>query len=267
MMMATRQLLPLTILSLGGLGVALCVAGIVGAWLVGARLNGTTENVFTQIDRSFAVVQDTVADAGTIVRNAKIASEDIEQGLKNLTKKEVSEHLTLRLEVEEKAGRLASSLRQADHWLEFSQSSVQVVRQALELGNSTGAPVETDPADQLLEELASLRTQLTEATESVERIAARASEAGEEKSLKEGIHDGVRLALRVIATLGSIDSRLQGFAGRLSQAQAKSQDLKTRTQRWIRIATIGMTLLIAWMAAGQVSLCLHGWRRRPGDDG
>ena len=89
-MMATRQLLPLTILSLGGLGVALCVAGIAGAWLVGTRLSGTTENVFAQIDRSFVVVQDTVADAGKIVRNAKIASEDIEQGLKNLTKKEVS---------------------------------------------------------------------------------------------------------------------------------------------------------------------------------
>lgn len=265
--MATRQLLPLTILSLGGLGVALCVAGIAGTWLVGARLNGTTENVFAQIDRSFVVVRDTVADAGKIVRNAKIASADIEQGLKNLTKKEVSDHLTLRLEVEEKAGRLASSLRQADHWLEFSQSSVQVVRQALELGNSTGAPVETDPADQLLEELASLRTQLAEATESVQRIAARASEAGEEKSLREGIDDGVRLALRVIATLGSIDSRLDDFTGRLSQTQAKAEELKTRTQRWIRIATIGMTLLIAWMAVGQVSLCLHGWRQRSGDNG
>jgi hypothetical protein len=264
-MTAIRRFLPFMTLSLGCMGVVVCIVGIIGTWLVGSRLNRATENVFAQIDSALVVVRGKVVAAEQRVRAAKIDSEDIEQSLKNWTKEEVGDRLTLRLGIEEKTERLASSLQQADHWLEFSESSLQLVQQALELANATGAPietkpVETKPADRLLEELASLRAHLMEATGLLERIRERTAEAGEEKSLKEKIDQAVQLALRVIATLSSVDSRLGDFGNRLSETQTKAKNLKIKTQRWIRVAMIGITLLILWMAAGQISLCLRGWQ-------
>lgn len=250
--------MPFVTLSLGCIGVVVCIVGILGVWLLGSRLNRVTENVFARIDSSLVVVRGKVVGTGQRVRAAKISSEDIEQSLKNWTKKEVGDRLTVQLGIEEKTERLASSLQQADHWLEFSESSLQLVKQALELGNATGAPIETKSADRLLEELASLRVQLTEASDLLERIRARTAKADEEKSFKEKIDQAVRLALRVIATLSSIDSRLGDFGNELSQTQTKARNLKIKTMRWISVTKIGITLLILWMAAGQISLCLHG---------
>jgi hypothetical protein len=259
-MTATKRLLPLTTLSLGGIGVVVCVAGILGVLLVGSRLNRTADNVFTQIDSCFATVRDRFAGIRERVQAAKITSQDIEQGLKDWTKKQANDRLISRLEVEERAEQLASGLQQADQWLEFSESSIQLVQQALEVGKSTGAPVDTDAADRLLEDLASLRIQLTQATESAERIRARTAKAGEANLLEEDINPAIQLALRVIATLGSIDSRLEELGNSLSETRTKVQSLRTRYFRWMRIATIGIILLISWMAAGQCSLCLHGWQ-------
>jgi hypothetical protein len=68
------------------------------------------------------------------------------------------------------------------------------------------------------------------------------------------------LALRVAATLGEIDARLGESANKLSEVQAKGLHLKSKTHTYIAIAEIGAVLLIAWMAAGQAVLCLHGWK-------
>jgi hypothetical protein len=255
-----KRILSLLALLLGLVGLAASTVAIVAIWSVSARLSRVTENVFERIDGSLVVVRERVAQTRERVEAARITTEGIERTLRDWTKREARDRLTSRLGVEEKAERLASGLQQADHWLTFSESSVQLVQQALALANSTGAPVETEPADRLLEELASLRVQLTQVTESVERIRERTAEAGGEKLLKERIDQAVRLALRVIATLGSIDSRLEDFGKRLSETRTEARNLKTKTPLWIRIATIDITLLILWMAAGQFLLFLHGWQ-------
>jgi len=260
-MTPTRRLLALVSLLLGGAGVVLCVAGILGVWLIGSRLIRVTEHVFANIDSAFVGVEERVAAAGERVRAAKITTEDLEEVLKDWAKREARDRLTSRLGIEEKAERLTSGVQQADHWLAVSESSVQLVQQALELANSAGATVGTTPVDGLLVQLASFRSQLAEAAESVERIRSQTAEVDEQRPLEERIDRAVRLALRAIATLTSIDVGLGDFQSRLSEARTKVQQRETRTRRSIRIAMIGGTMLILWMALGQISLCCHGWQR------
>lgn len=259
-MTITRRLFHWLTLSLGGLGVVVCVAGVLGVCLLGSRLSRVADNVFRVVDDSLVVVQQRVAQTEDRVEAAKITTAGIERTLKDWAKRETRERLGSRLGVEEKAERLANGLRQADHWLELSESSIRLVQHALELGRSSGAPVKTAPADRLLEEIGSLQVQLTQAIEAVETIQERTSEGGDEKSLRDRVDQAVQLALKAIATLGSIDSRLDGLSDRLSETQTKIQNLEPKTHRWILVATIGLGLLIVWMGAGQLCLCLHGWR-------
>ncbi len=253
------RILRLLTLLFGLLGLAGCIAAIVGNWSVSARLSQATENVFGTIDRSLVVVLERVAQTQDRVEAAKITTEDIEKTLKDWAKREAGERLALRFDVAEKTDQLASTLQQADHWLEISEASVELVQRALSMGSSTGAPTDTTSVDRLIAEIASLRTQLGDTIEVVARIHERVTKTGEEKLLGRRLEQTLQLALRVVATLGLLDSRLEKFENRLAETQNNLQGQKIRTLRWILVVTIGITLLMVWMAAGQIALCLLAW--------
>ncbi len=60
--------------------------------------------------------------------------------------------------------------------------------------------------------------------------------------------------MRVAATLSSLDIRFENLVDRLSAAQSELQQLKARTQHWLLVIPIGLSLIILWMTAGQVAL-------------
>lgn len=255
-----KRVLSLAALLLGLVGLVGCTAAIVGAWLVSGRLSQATEDLFGKIDGAFIVVGERVAQTQDRLQAAKTTTEDVEKALKGWAKREAGERLVLRVEAEEKAERLAFALMQADQWLELSASSAETVQGVLSMGSSTGAPTETVLLDRLLEEIGALRGQLAEAAELVEGIRGHTADDGGEKTLDQRIDQAAQLALRVIATLSSVDSRLEKFEGRLSETRQEVLRWKTTTLRWIVIATIGVSLVMAWMGAGQVALCFFGWK-------
>jgi hypothetical protein len=258
--MSLKTLIALLVSVLGFLGVVACGAGIAVVWSAGSRLSRTNEKVFDQMDESLGTVRDHVLDAQRRVQESKITTEEIGQGLKNWTREKSSDQLETRLAIGDKTETLSQGLHQADVWLELSGSSFQNVRRALEMGNAIGAPVDTELVDPLIEELSKLRSQLGQATETVDGIHERVTEVSDGESREEKREQAVQLALRAVATLSEIDSRLGESADRLSETQTKGQQLKSRTQSYILAARIGVVLLIAWMALGQISLCLVGWK-------
>ncbi|MCH5373149.1 MAG: hypothetical protein JJ992_04185 [Planctomycetes bacterium] len=256
-----RRIFCFVALSLGFVGIVVCVAGLLGAWVIRSRVQQVVDNAFVAIDDSLHGVDVRIAQTQESVGAARVTSEGLEQTLKDWSKREVGERVRSRLELDEKAEQLSNRLRQADDWLEFSESSIRLAQQALELVESIGAPAKSQVAGRLMEELDSLRTQLTQTMDAVDRIAERTSELGDEKPRKEYLDQAVPLALKAIATFRSMESRLVDVRDRLSELQARTQELETRIHRWILIGTIGISLLIAWMAAGQYFLCCHGWKQ------
>jgi chromosome segregation ATPase len=114
--------------------------------------------------------------------------------------------------------------------------------------------------DPLLEKLGALRSQLKKSTETVDGIRERTANAAEGEELEDRVNHVVQLALRLVATLGEMDVRLGESAERLADTQTKGRSLQATTRSYIVTAEVGAFLLIAWMAAGQVSLCRHGWK-------
>jgi hypothetical protein len=254
-----KPLFPLLALSLGFLGVVACGAGIAVVWSAGSRLCRTNEKVFDQIDESLGNARDRVLDAQRRVQESKITTEDIQQSLKNWTRKKSSEQLESRHAIGDKIETLSQGLHQADVWLELSGTSFQNVRRALDMASSLGAPVDTELVGPLIEKLAKLRSQLGQATETVDGIHERVAEVSDDKSREEKREQAVQLALRAVATLSEIDSRLGESSDRLSETRTKGKQLKSRTHSYILTARIGAVLLLAWMAIGQFSLCRSGW--------
>ncbi len=82
-MKLSKRLSPLFIMTLGLLGIVVCIVGIAGTGFVGFRLSRTSDRVFDGVDKSLVVVRDRVVSTQRRVQEMKITTEDIGQGLKN----------------------------------------------------------------------------------------------------------------------------------------------------------------------------------------
>lgn len=259
-MKVTRRAVSLAELLLGGLGVVISIAGTVGVWLLASRLSHVADDVFARIDSTLVAVQRTVGNTAERVHAARITADDVERGLKDWAKEATRDRLASKLDIEGKTERLETGLEQADRWLAISESSLQLVGEALDLVNSGGDRAGTGPVDRLLGEIALLRSRMSEAIESVKTVRERIAGAGGEKSLGERMGQATRLAVRVIATLGPIESRLTDIKARLSEIRRTARNANATVRRWTWTAAIVITLLVLWMAAGQFSLCRAGWK-------
>jgi hypothetical protein len=258
-----ERLVSFSAILLGSLGVVVCAAAFGVVWWMGSRLTQSNERVFNRIDASIMAVRDRILSAKTRVQESKITTKGVEESVRNWTQEKTSERLALRLECEKKAGQLTTGLREADAWLETSEASVLGIQQIIEVSSTLGARVDAELVDPMLEKLGELRRQLKQSTETADSIRDTMAKAAVGEPLNENFAQVAQFAVRLVATLGQIDTRLDQFTDRLSGTQARGQELKSNTRFWIVAAEIGAVLFVAWMAAGQVCMCRNGWTYQP----
>jgi hypothetical protein len=252
------------IVMIGVIGIAICVAAAVVLWRTGARLNHVNQKVFDGIDTVLVASRDRVLAVQTRVQESKITTQDVREGVETWARKKAAERLVSRPEVERvenAAERLAAGLRQADLLLEMSGASLQGTQQALQVANSLGASADVTLVDPLLEKLGALRQQLKEPIDTVDAFRGRIADIADGESLEERLTQFAQLALRVVATLSDIDSRVGQLAERFVAARTNGQQMKDRIHDYIVVGQIGAALLAAWMAVGQILLCRYGWTR------
>ncbi len=207
--------------SLGSLGIVVCLVSIVLAWFAGNRLGRATESLFGSAERALIAVQQRVVHAHEQVAAATEAAADIEKSLLGWKNREATQRQVLLQDVTEKTERLASRLQQADLGLQVGESSLGLVREMLTSGTMAIPPEKTAVLDHLIEELASLRAHLTKASDVVDRIRQRLTDPISE-SLAAGIEQGLPFTRRIAAKLSSINARVGIVEERLSAARNSS---------------------------------------------
>jgi len=258
-MKAPARLLHLGTVSIGILGVGLCVTAAVVLWRVGSRATQANHRVFDIVDTALAAGRDRVLAAQTRVQESKISAEDVRQGLEAWARREASQRLASRPEIQMTTERFGLGLQQVEGWLDASGTSLQNVQQAVGLASSLGAPADPALVDPLLEKLETLRGRVNQSAETVNAIRARIDQLADGEPLEERLSRFAQLALRVVATLGDIDARLGDLADGLMNTRTRATDTRFRVDRYILVAKLVMLLLVGWMAAGQVFLGRYGW--------
>jgi hypothetical protein len=242
-------------LSLGGLGIAICIAALIFVWIVDARLSRATGRLIDGLDDSLVTVRERIVQIEDRIQSAKITSDELEKSLREWTKREVGERAALRLNAVDKVDRASVIVQQGGDLLETAESSAMLVNSVLSTIDSSGEPTALSALEQLIKQIASLRTQLADAAQVITTIHERLSGTSEAKLPAEKVEQVVQLTVRLAATFGDVEARLQKTTEGLSDAQNRIEEAKTRVQRWIHASAIGVTLLILLMAAGQVALC------------
>src|SRR4029078_9693765 len=119
--------------------------------------------------------------------------------------------------VEAKIQQLASGLHQAELILERSQDAVEHVRQVLDASEELGISLYTDSISPLLERIDDMKEDLKDAMDTAQSLVHIAEGRGD--AMEKPMEQVSKIAARLLATFGKIDSRLVSFRDRLVDAQ------------------------------------------------
>jgi hypothetical protein len=242
---------------LGFLGALLCLAGSLGVWYVEVRIDRAQERMFKRFDQSLEGIDRRLVEIQNIAAQLKITVEEIRQRMQVWTKTEASERLATKFGVEAKAQQLSSGLHQAELILELSQDTVEYVRQVLDTGAELGIRLNADSIGPLLERIADIKEDFGNAIDTAESLLRIVE--GRDDAMDKPMEQVAKIAARLLATFGKIDSRLVSFRDRLADAQDSIRQLIGKTHTRILVVAVFATLLLLWMAAGQI--CMFRWAR------
>jgi len=259
---AKRQLPGGLALALGIIGTLACLAGLVGTWVLSHRLQNPVTSVAEKVTSLCARVETRTVDATEHIQSSRDTIRDIDQ--------RVQERVTQQLDlsdqdvakINELHDQLRSVITQARDWIAFSGAAVDLVRHLFDIANSTIGFITADSAARadLATALQNGNSQVEEAMallaqgqERLDDIRANRDVAGNTSRLQS-------LSMRIDASLGNLQGYAETFASGVAEIDREITDLASRIRRAIRAGALLFTVILLWIAAGQISLALHGLR-------
>ena len=244
----------------GYVGLFLCVLGMIFVVVTSRKVDNSNKKIFATLNEILETVEERKNEVRVrfdiTVKTVISVKEKLEQWLSD-KEEEVSPEDKIWLD--KKLEELLILLSQADQWMELSQSSLQVVNQAIELANSSGASIETTLTKRIFEEVSSVRESLTQLTEQVESIDRQFS-VNEKFDINEIILGSVfDFSDKKIASVDIALGHLKTLDNEIVKAKQSLDSYKNKISAWIRNICILMVLIITWMAVGQLSLSTIGW--------
>ncbi len=244
----------------GYVGLFLCVLGMIFVVVSSRKVDNSNKKIFATLNEILETVEERKNEVRVrfdiTVKTVISVKEKLEQW-SNDKEEEVSHEDKIWLD--KKLEELLILLSQADQWMELSQSSLQVVNQAIELANSSGASIETTLTKRIFEEVSSVRESLTQLTEEVESIDRQFS-VNEKFDINEIILGSVfDFSDKKIASVDIALGHLKTLDNEIAKAKQSLDRYKNKISAWIRNICILMVLIITWMAIGQLSLSTIGW--------
>lgn len=252
----SNQLASILALVFGCLGVLVCVAAIVGIWMVHGRISNATTRVFAAVDDAVGFVDERVEMTRLRIVDLKITVDELEEGLTNRLKTESIELFVQQYKVEERAGQVSDGLEQAQHWIAVAESSNELLRSILQTAAESGFDVSTGASDRLEKELQTVKKHVGIASESVERIRSWSRDVTQGESIA---HEAIKWVGRLALTLTSVDESCERLRGKIDELRQSLNAKHAEIRRTIAWVAVGITFLMLWMAAGQAAMCYLGF--------
>lgn len=235
----------------GAIGLVLCVAGLVGVWVGHVEVVRRVDRVFGGADQALTDTDGNLHRAADQLRKCQAELAAVREREADLTAHPPDQRAARR-ELSRKAVEgLGPQLGEARVVLEKATEIGLVANGLLdalaELPAVERSRVDTDR----LKETSAQVGELTDQAARVSTLLARAAPAtdtqvGDETSRADGL-------LR--RTIGLAEEG----SDRLATARQKVADGRARLMRWINGLAVALTIVLVWIAAGQVSLLIHGW--------
>ncbi len=237
-----RKLAAIVIMILSVIGLVLCVGGIFGAWAANEPVTQGVLSALDTADQYLTVAEQTSSMAGATVGDVSTRLAEIAAAVPIVA---AEERAALAARVQELAApvqRLSSTALALEAGLTSLNDTLTTVSRL------PGLNVAPPPA-----ELAEVSRQLGVVGQRLDDVQA---------ALLEVSGDGARISALIggaSSELAQVESRLQQLNANVATAMQASSLIQARIAPVLDLVSLGMTLFLALMAAGQISLLAHGW--------
>jgi hypothetical protein len=247
-----RRVTGALLLLLGALGLALSLAGMVGCWLVRPPL---TQKASQVCERSEKLLGITAESAGKIKATLEKARANLAHVRKESAAPPPPDKLPamLRATLRRKARDLSPQIEQARQIAGNVVDFAAVLSPLLEgLNDLPFGPVgELDP-----EQVNDISKRVTALGGAAQKLDAMLGELpGQQASLDEVSEH----AARMDEQLSEAAARVGALADRAARARARVAEVHSQLPDWITGAAVVLTVVLFWIALGQLSLLVHGW--------
>jgi chromosome segregation ATPase len=266
-MRIVKRLAGIGLVVLGLVGIAVCLAGVAGVWVVGSRLQQVNSQVFGQADQWIVQLDRRVAQARAAAGETQKLIDQFQQALRDSAKDLIAQRLTAIPEIDNLERRLAAALERADGLVQVSAASAELIEQLLATADAAAADRhrERSVSSELMAGIRSTSESLAQASERLADVQRRLAEIRRTRDVDVNLTQITKLLLGVVSKLDAVQAQIAAFRLRLDETRQRLGHLQDRIRTWVVAGQCLVLLLIAWGGAGQYCLLVYGWQilRRP----
>lgn len=248
-----RKILAIIVMILAGLGMVLCAAGLIGAWVVNAPAKNAVTGALGAVESYAALANQTLQGVGDNVSEVKAEVEQVNQRLANVTDQDRAQ---LAAAVQQKLDQtIGPKLERANATANAIGQTAVKLNQTLESVNripGVAVPTFTD-------ELQAIGARVQDAEAAVAEVRSTVSDANFDGSRAQAA------TARITSGLNTVQETLTKAQARLASASTAVTAVGARVTGWIDLISIFSSLLFVLFGAGQFFLfkAALNWFRRP----
>lgn len=242
---------------IGGLFFLLGLAGIIGVWAVNTPVTNTLLAILQPIDNTLQRLEVFSGEAASALSEASASLDDADQRVAelgqgvaetNLVREALSQILDVDLEQE------VSDARQSARSI---YDTVVAVEETVNAINAIPFVSVEVPGSS---EIATIRTGMEEMAVSADELRQENQRRREERA--ENLVSAISTPInRLRDRVDELHTRLDNAEDRFGQAVERMNVLQNKVPRWIDIASIIGTLLLAWLMFSQAAVIYLCWQR------
>ncbi len=268
-MNAIRRPAGSVVILLGFVVFVLCFAGLIGVWSIKSRLDVLGNTVFEAADDSLAFMELKLDRIEGVFQSGRKRVGLLARGVDRLQQKEAeakAEATSLLKTLDEE---VFEPLKAAQTWLDSTRAVAVGVGKLSEavVSSRYAASHEDAMGVAMARHLQDVSDNVVEILNNLKAIRQRLAE------IRDDVRTARRLVATIVARLAQVEKRMQNLCERIETYQARVVELKGAIAAargdyhwWTMLGAVLGTLLLAWLAASQIGMVLHGWslaKRQP----
>ena len=241
---------------IGSIFSLLGLAGVIGVWAVNTPVTETILAILTPIDNTLQRLETVTGEAGAALAEVSTSLEDADQRVQDLGAGLAETNLVvealnriLDADVEQKVSQARQGVRSIYDTVVAVEETIAAINAIPFLNVEVPGSTEINDIRTGMEEMAVSAAELRE--ESQQRREDRA------ENFVEAISAPIN---RLNDRVDEMQTRITGTEERLGLAVERVDDLQDRVPRWIDIASIIATLLLAWLMFSQGAVIVLCWQ-------
>ncbi len=248
------------ILLLGIAGILVCLVGVATVWRFHNGLDTKIAAILGRVDISLTRLKD-------FSQRTNERIEGIQESLYGLNDRVQQRVAELRdvpkeeaADIDELERQLYARVHQVTAWMGFMQSTVDLVEQLMEMTKSTSAFMQDDSRTtrDLVAVLRAGREEVNQTSKLIEEVQQGLIEIRANRNVEENAKQIKTLSSRIDSSLTKVQGYGQDFEMGLAAARLSVKEVGDRVRWRMTVIAIVGTLILFWMAGGQLSLAMRG---------